>query len=84
MAELYKGKIPVVRRDLNEGFLRGAPGPVAFGCVPRDFTVDPVRVGDSPAGIKTYSDAELQAEYDAAAFAAPRAAGYRTQGVAGS
>lgn len=66
MPELYKGKIPVVRRDLNEGFVRGAADAPAFGCVPRDYDVDPVEMRDSPAGIKTYSDAELRAIYDAA------------------
>jgi hypothetical protein len=66
MPELYKGKIPVVRRDLNAGFLRGTPADLGFGCVPRDFAVDPVEMRDSPDGIKTYSDAELRDIYDAA------------------
>lgn len=66
MTELYKGKIPIIRRDLNEGFIRGTPGEEpSFGCVPRDFDDDPVEMRDSPSGIKTYSDAELQAIYEA-------------------
>lgn len=66
MPEFYKNTIPVIRRDLNEGWLRGSPGTVAFGCVPRDYSVDPVAMGDSPAGIRVYSDAELKSVYAAA------------------
>lgn len=64
MADLYLGKIPIIRRDLNEGFMRGEPAaPFSTGAIPRDFDVDPVRVGDSPAGMKVLADAECLAAY---------------------
>lgn len=69
MPDLYLGKIPIVTRDLNEGFIRGdAPRPdeLATGCVPRDLSVDPVLMRDSPSGMKVYPRSEWDARYDAA------------------
>ena len=68
MAELYKGKIPVITRDLNEGFLRGLPAARTFatGAVPRDYDLDPVLMRDSPDQMRVYSPAEVQAAYDKA------------------
>jgi hypothetical protein len=66
MAELYKGKIPVIRRDLNEGFLRGVPpNPLATGAVPRDFSVQPVEMRDDPGGMKLIPESEWAALYAA-------------------
>jgi hypothetical protein len=50
MADLYLGKIPIIRRSLNEGWIRGV-GDESYGCVPRDYNIDPPEMGDSPAGI---------------------------------
>lgn len=52
MPELYKGKIPIVNRSLNEGWTRNIREDVNTGCVPRDFAVDPVEMRDSPAQMK--------------------------------
>lgn len=66
MPDLYKGKIPIVYRDLNEGWLRNAPyREPSRGAVPRDFRKQPVAMGDSPAEMRTYSDSEWDALYDA-------------------
>ncbi len=66
MPDLYKGLVPIIRRDLNEGFIRGTPDPHrATGAVPRDFTVDPVAMRDSPSQMKLYSESEWDALYDA-------------------
>jgi hypothetical protein len=64
MADLYKFKIPIIRRDLNEGFLRGAEE-VSTGAVPRDYSVHPVEMRDSPSQMKLYSESEWDALYDA-------------------
>lgn len=55
MAALYLDRIPIIKRSLDEGFLRGM-GDMSFGCVPRDYDVDPPQMGDSPAGIDTTLD----------------------------
>lgn len=67
MADLYRGKIPIVRRDLNEGFLRGTPprGTFSTGAVPRDFKLDPVEMRDSPDQMKLHDPSTYQALYDA-------------------
>jgi hypothetical protein len=54
--ELYKGKIPIISRSLNEGWLRNARE-VTTGAVPRDFKVDPVEMRDSPDQMVTYKRA---------------------------
>lgn len=59
MPDLYLGKIPVIRRSLDEGFLRGAPPSVSTGCEPRDFSVDPVEMRDSPDGMDLVPDDEV-------------------------
>lgn len=66
MAELYRGKIPIVRRSLNEGFLRGLPDPehLSTGAIPRDFEIDPVLMGDSPDGMVLIPESELDARFD--------------------
>ncbi len=64
MADLYLGKIPIIRRDLNEGFLRGAPADApSTGAIPRDFDIDPVEMRDSPDGLKLLTDDECLAAY---------------------
>lgn len=68
MPDLYKGKIPIIRRDLNEGFIRGAvPDPEhrSTGAVPRDFAEQPLEMRDSPSQIKLYDASEWDALYDA-------------------
>lgn len=65
--ELYKGKIPIIRRSLNEGFIRGdAPKPdeLSTGAIPRDFDLDPVVMGDSPSAMKLYDESEWDALFD--------------------
>lgn len=64
MPELYKGKIPIIRRSLNEGFIRGAPDELSYGAIPRDFDIDPVAMGDSPDGMKLHEPSEWDALYD--------------------
>lgn len=65
MPELYKGKIPIIRRSLNEGFIRGdVPASLATGCVPRDYDVDPVEMRDSPSAMTLYDESEWDALYD--------------------
>ncbi len=64
--ELYKGLVPIIRRDLNEGFIRGTPDDMpSTGAVPRDYTIDPVEMRDSPDQIKLYSPSDYDALYDA-------------------
>jgi hypothetical protein len=65
MAELYKGKIPIIRRSLDEGFIRGAvPEGLATGCIPRDYDVDPVEMRDSPDAMTVFAESEWDALYD--------------------
>lgn len=66
MPDFYKQKIPIVRRSLNEAFIRGTPDaePVG-GCVPRDFDADPVEMRDSPGEMKLYEPGDYDAIYDA-------------------
>jgi hypothetical protein len=65
VAELYKGKVPIIRRSLNEGWMRGdAPADIATGCIPRDYAVDPVLMRDSPATMTVYKESEWDALYD--------------------
>jgi hypothetical protein len=61
---MYLGKIPVINRSLNEGWIRSSdmPPAVSTGCEPRDFSVDPVEMRDSPAGMVVYS---RSSEWDA-------------------
>lgn len=64
---LYKGKIPIVYRSLNEGFIRGTPDePPATGCLPRDFDIDPVEMRDSPSGMVLIDPSEYDARFDEA------------------
>lgn len=65
MPDYYKKVIPIIRRDLSEGFLRGVPArPLATGAVLRDFSVDPVEMRDSPDRMKVYDPSEWDALYD--------------------
>lgn len=65
MVDLYRGKIPIIRRSLNEGFSnQNDQGNARGGCVERDFGVDPVAVGDSPNGMKLYDPSEWDAVFD--------------------
>ncbi len=52
---LYLNRIPIITRSLDQGWLRGV-GEESFGCVPRDYDVDPPQMGDSPDGIDTTID----------------------------
>jgi len=56
-AKLYLDKIPIIYRDLNEGFL-GNLEPVRGGAIERDYDIDPPSVGDSPDAIVTLSEAD--------------------------
>lgn len=62
---LYKGKIPIISRSLNEGFLRGANPDIAFGCEPRDFSVDPVEMRDSPNAMTLVNESDDDAMWEA-------------------
>lgn len=66
MVDFYKKRIPIIRRSLDEGFLqRGAVAdPNAFGCIPRDYNIDPVLFGDSPAEMKLYEPSDWDAVFD--------------------
>lgn len=65
MPDFYKGKIPIVRRSLDEGWVRGTPAvPPAAGAVPRDYSVQPVEMRDSPSELKLYDESEYDALYD--------------------
>lgn len=65
MPSFYRGKIPIITRDLNEGFLRGdAPSDLSFGAVPRDFSVDPVEMRDSPDAMQLVPDTDWDARFD--------------------
>lgn len=62
---LYKGKIPIIRRSLDEGFIRGSADiTVCTGCIPRDFDVDPVALRDSPSAMKVIPRSEWDARFD--------------------
>lgn len=63
MAALYLGKIPIIKNSLDEGWLNGV-GDASFGCVPRDYDVDPVEMRDSPDAIQLLSDADCVAFYE--------------------
>lgn len=66
MTEFYKGKIPIIRGDLNAGFIRGMPSEApSFGAVPRDFSADPVEMRDSPGQMTLIPPSEDDARYDA-------------------
>lgn len=66
MVDFYKGKIPIIRRSLDEGYLNNGMtvDPKSLGCIPRDYDVDPVAMGDSPAGMKLYLPSEYDAVFD--------------------
>lgn len=55
MADLYLNHIPIIRRSLDEGWLRGV-GDASFGCEPRNFDEDPVEMRDSPDSIDVSID----------------------------
>jgi hypothetical protein len=62
---LYKSKIPVIFRDLNEGWMRGTPDVApSTGAVPRDFSIDPVEMRDSPDSIKTIPQSDWDAAFE--------------------
>lgn len=66
MPEMYKGKIPIIKRSLDEGWIRGLPDGETFGtgCIERDFDIDPVAVGDSPAEMQLIPDSEWDARWE--------------------
>jgi len=57
----YKGKIPIIYRSLNEGFLRGGEdlSNLSTGAVPRDFDEDPVEMRDSPDALPLFEDDQI-------------------------
>lgn len=64
MPELWKGKVPIIRRSLNDGFIRGEAPAVSFGCIERDYDIDPVLMSDSPAAMQLIDPSEYDARYD--------------------
>lgn len=57
--------IPVIKRSLDEGFINGKPATApSFGCVPRDFRVDPIRMQDRPDSMDVYTDDKAKEVYD--------------------
>lgn len=66
MPELYKSKIPIIRRSLDEGFIRGTPDVApSYGCIPRDYDVDPVEMRDDPSGMVLIPESDWDAHYEA-------------------
>jgi hypothetical protein len=66
MPSFYKKVVPIIFRDLNEGFIRGTPDIApSTGAVPRDFKVDPVEMRDSPAQMTLIPTSDYDAYYDA-------------------
>lgn len=63
MVDLYLGKIPVIRRNLNEGFL-GQPEPVRGGAVERDYSVQPLEMFASPSEMDLIPESEDDARYE--------------------
>lgn len=61
MADFYKG-IPIIDDGTDEGFFR--PAGVGFGCVPRDYDVDPVAMAASPAELRLIPASEYDARFD--------------------
>lgn len=69
MPDFYKGKIPIITRDLDEGYIRsGDVTEVAFtGCVERDYSIDPEPLGgatDSPSTMTLIPESEDDARFD--------------------
>lgn len=65
MQDFYKGKIPIIYRSLDEGFLNQmVADPSAFGCIPRDYEVDPVLMSDTPSGMGLFDPSEYDARFD--------------------
>lgn len=62
--DFYKGKIPILRRSLDEGFLSNRGDSDIRGAVERDFDVDPVEMGDSPAGMQLIPESEWDARWE--------------------
>lgn len=67
MADFYRGVIPILDVDNPTGAVKDAlfhhPG-ATFGCVPRDYAVDPLTMREAPSGIKLYDPSEYDALYD--------------------
>ena len=62
--QFYNSNIPIIRRSLDEGFLSQSPGNFATGAIERDYDVDPVALGDSPASLRLLSDGDAIAAYE--------------------
>lgn len=57
--------IPIVRRSLNEGFIYSGPETApSRGCVPRDFSIDPILMGDRPDAMELFDDKTAKEVYD--------------------
>ncbi len=64
---LYKGLIPIIKRSLDEGWIRGLPTTMpSTGAVERDFDVDPVMMRESPDKMELLDEANYDAAYDEA------------------
>lgn len=61
--QLYQGTIPIIERDLNEGWL-AQPTPVRGGAVERDYDEDPVEMGASPAEMELIDPSNYDAAYE--------------------
>ena len=66
MVDFYHGKIPIIRRSIDDGFINQGrtPEPNGRGCAPRDYSVDPVLMGDSPSAMELYDPSEYDAVFD--------------------
>lgn len=63
--DFYRGKIPIIKNSLDEGFIRGLPGAIpATGAIDRDFDIDPVAVGDSPDSIELIDPSNWDAAWE--------------------
>lgn len=63
MVDLYQGKIPIIRRKLDEGWIN-PPEPVRAGYEERDYSKYPQTMFASPDEMKLIPESELDARYD--------------------
>jgi hypothetical protein len=63
MADMYKGSIPIIDFDSGHTDL-SHPKEATFGCVQRDYNVEPETVRAAPSGLKVYDETEWDALFD--------------------
>lgn len=63
MVDLYQKRIPIIRRDFQEGWL-GDIGESRAGAVDRDYSVQPLEAFDAPSEIDLIPESEYDARYE--------------------